>query len=144
MEVEANETLFIRLSTKEKIKEIEIYKDNLKLMIKSFYDESKTFIFLDIFNRFNEFSNDFLNDLNDNDKQKKLVKELKYAAFQINSDNNYNTYFKKYVAFIASISLNQMILLRKNENNEVMERLFKDLQYSIIKVSDIIFLKNIL
>ncbi len=147
MEVEDNETLFIKFSTKEKINAIEIYKDNFKLMIKSFYDESNTYIFLDNFKRLNKFSNnffdEFLKDLNDNHEQKKLLKELKSAASQINSDNNYNTYFKKYAAFIISISPDQMILLRKNKNNEVMERLFKDLQYSLIIVSDMIFLKNI-
>ncbi len=81
--------------------------------------------------------------MNDDDQQKKLVKELQDADKLINSDDEYNTYFKKYAAFIISISLEQMNKLRNYGNDEVLERLWKDFQYSRIIVSDIIFLKNI-
>ena len=90
-------------------------------MIKSFYDESKTYIFLDNFTRIKKFSNDFSNeilkDLNDDDHQKMLVKKLQDADKLMNSDDN--TYFNKYAAFIISISWAQMDKLR-NYGNKVL------------------------
>ena len=44
---EENKTISTKFATKEKIREIEKFRDNSKLMIKFFFDESKTFIFLD-------------------------------------------------------------------------------------------------
>jgi hypothetical protein len=52
-----NQQIVIKFATKYKIRDtiIEEFKGNLKKMIKSFYDESKTYIFLDNFTRIKKF-----------------------------------------------------------------------------------------
>ena len=49
--------------------------------------------------------------------------------------NKKKQYFEKYKEFIISISREKMIISRKNENKEVMERLCKDSKFRIIIVS---------